>query len=265
MSAELALRLVEACVGGAIALSALEGLCLRRERDAGRAYHWNDDHAPRPAVLRVLYREPGYTLVCGARLLLALALALGLLSGPARGVALFALLAIGFLVHDRLRYGTTGADLMMGIVTGALALGALAPHDPAVRQGVLWFVALQAVLTYAATGVTKLRIPAWPDGRYLAAVFRSRTMGHPLGARLTADPRLARALSHAVIAFECAFPLALVTGGRGALAFCAAALVFHASIAWMMGLKMFILAFGATWPAIVWCAGEAERLFSALI
>lgn len=265
MSPEHAQRLVDACVGGAIALSALEGLCLHREREPGRAWAWSPHHVARPALLQPLYAEPGYTVACGLRLALALALALGALDGLGRALALFALLLIGFLVHDRLRYGTTGADLMMGIVTGALALGSLAPADPAVRQGVLWFVALQAVIAYAATGVTKLRVPAWRDGRYLAAVFRSRTMGHPLGAWLTADRRVASGLSHAVIAFECAFPLALVGGEWGALAFCAAALVFHASIAWLMGLKMFILAFGATWPAIVWCAGEAERAVRALL
>jgi len=150
---------------------------------------------------------------------------------------------------------------MMGIVVGGLALGALRPGDPAVQRGVLWFVALQSVLTYAATGITKLRVPAWPEGTYLREVFRSRTMGHPLGAWLTSTPRRSRVLSLCVIGFECAFPLALVTGVPGALFFCAGAALFHLAIAWMMGLKMFVLIFASGYPAVLACALEAQALF----
>jgi hypothetical protein len=252
-----ALRLVQMLAGLAVALSALEALCLFRERRPGGFYAWRPEHSP--GAPRLLYGEPGFTALCALRLTLALLLAADALRGPLLGAALFTLVGLGVLVHDRLRHGTTGADLMMGIVLGGLALGSLRPDDPAVQRGVLWFVALQAVVTYASTGLTKLRVPAWKDGTYLASVFVSGTMGHRLGARLTRDPRLARALCHAVIAFECAFPLALLTGEWGALAFCAAALVFHLTIASMMGLKMFVLIFGSTYPAIVACALDVQR------
>lgn len=263
-----ALRAVELLTGLAVCLSALELLCLRSERGRGGFYYWQPAHAPdlqglpvplRP-VLTWLYAEPGFSLLSALRLVLGAALAAGLLEGAIRAPGLFALLGLGLAAHHRLRFGTTGAELMMGIVLGGLAVGALRPGDPLVQRGVLWFVALQSVLTYAATGVTKLRVPEWRDGSYLRAVFRSRTMGHPLGAWLTREPSWSRLLSLAIIGFECAFPLALVTGPSGALLFCAAAAVFHLAIAWMMGLKMFVLIFAATYPAVLFCAAQASAL-----
>lgn len=253
----LVLRAVRALVCAGVALSALELLCLRREFAFGGFYDWRPAQGGRGFV--ALLGPPSRLLALAAlRLPLAAALAVLPLEGPPLAAGLLALLALSLATHVRLRFGVTGADPMMGIVLGALALAALVPADPLVARATVWFVALQGTIGYAGAGLTKLRVPAWWDGSYLRAAFRSRTFGSRWAERLLAGPGRARLAARVVIVVECAFPLALVGGVPVALAFCVAAAGFHVAVAGLMGLKMFVLVFASTYPAIVACAAWAS-------
>jgi hypothetical protein len=79
-------------------------------------------------------------------------------------------------------------------------------------------------------------------------------------ARLVAPGPAARACSWLVIGFESLFPLALLGGAPGALAWCVAAFGFHLTTAVAMGLNVFPWAFAAALPAVVYWAEELRRL-----
>ena len=61
------------------------------------------------------------------------------------------------------------------------------------------------------------------------------------------------------ILWECAAPLALLDT-RLALVFCCIAALFHFLVFWFFGLNRFFWAWLASFPAIVWCAGQINIL-----
>jgi hypothetical protein len=90
-------------------------------------------------------------------------------------------------------------------------------------------------------------------------VLNTASYGRRGVARMLGDaPRLARLLNWSVVAFECAFPIALIAGGRVALAFFAGGLLMHVGIALCMGLNSFLWAFVATYPAVLYAAASTR-------
>jgi hypothetical protein len=252
---EVALFWVRTLTGLAIALSSAEVLCLARELRPGGLYF----DPPSAASARPWPSRPSIFLaLMSARLVLALAVAAGVDGTRARPAVLALLALLSLVMHRRLRYGLTGADPMMGIVALALALGSLRPHDAHVQMATAWFVGLQAVIAYTSAGITKLPIPEWRDGTYLRKALGSATVGHPAAARVLALPGISMAATWGMLAWELAFPLSLLGGIEGAVAFCAVGLAFHLAIAVFSGLKMFVLIFAATYPAIVCSAAQVS-------
>lgn len=165
------------------------------------------------------------------------------------------LLATLMVTAFRNRYSLDGADQMAMIVAAALFAYSLAPEDRLIAQAALWFVALQAVLSYLAAGLGKLAGPAWRSGRALCQVVNTRTYGTRWMARLLHDrPFLSRALSWNVIGFQILFPAALLLDPPGTAVFLAWGLAFHGGSVLVMGLHRFFWAFAATYPAIWLCA-----------
>jgi hypothetical protein len=259
---DVALVWVRTLTGLAIALSSAEVLCLARELRPGGLYF--DRPSTGAVAARPWPARPSLFLgLMVARLVLALVVAAGF-DGPRGRPAILALLALLSLVmHRRLRYGLSGADPMMGILALALALGSLRPDDARVQTATMWFVALQGVIAYTSAGITKLRIPEWRAGTYLRKALGSATVGHPVASRLLGFPGVSVAATWGVLAWELAFPLSLVSGVKGALAFCAAGVAFHLMIAVFSGLKMFVLIFAATYPAIVCGAAQVAAWLRA--
>jgi hypothetical protein len=162
------------------------------------------------------------------------------------------------LLLDRVRnqpYTLVAADTMALLVFGALYLRELSPTSDVVTRACLWFIALQSCLSYAANGLIKLAAPEWRRGTMLARVAHHPLYESPVLARvLRASPRGAKWLDWSVIACESAFPLVLVVGSPACWVFLAWGLAFHVLIALGTGLNRFLLAWAATYPAIVFVA-----------
>ncbi|MCM2255476.1 MAG: hypothetical protein NDJ94_07365 [Vicinamibacteria bacterium] len=232
-------------LGAALVLSSLEWLALVREWSA--ASYWGESGGRGPWVLVAALRAAaGVGVACGSWPDLVL---------PAAVLAAVSSL----LLMLRARWGLEGADQLQFVLGVALALAAAAPTDAVVRA-FLGFAATLSVAAYTTAGVMKAWMASWRDGSLLAALLRTRPYGHPLIARMVIPGRTAPAFGWMVILFESAFPLALVSGETGALAFCLAALGFHFATAFAMGLNVFPWAFAAPLPAVVFWAGEIRRL-----
>ena len=263
----VAIHWVTRLAGLAVFLSSLELLSLRREFLPGGFYHCDRELARltnrtpvTPGVWIAASLYPAFYAIIGVRLLLGVLLLLDAPTGPWRPILLFAAAAITLFIGSRLEFGMSAADTMAGIVLCGLGFTALVPGNALVQRMGLWFLALQTTVAYTAAGVTKLYIPAWRDGAYLATALGSATYGSPFAARFMRDRRLALLASWTVIVWECSFPLALLAGAPVAIAYCALAALFHAAIGVFMGLKMFVFVFGSTYPAIVACAIQIHLL-----
>jgi len=244
-----AVRAMEILAAIAVAVGTLELLAVRRAFADDGIWRWSTLSAELRPLRRLLaYRPFVALLVC--RLACAALLLVGV-HGPVAP----ALWVMTVLVNLRFR-GTYngGSDLMTMVVLTGLVVAHLGHRSPVVVGGALLYVAAQATLSYLVSGVAKMRNPEWRRGHALAAFVARPDFAVPPRVRwaLGGDPR-ATAASWAVMTFECTFPLALA-GVRIAWVFVALAVVFHLANIAVFGLNRFLLAWAASWPAVIFAA-----------
>ncbi|OEV08011.1 thioesterase [Streptomyces nanshensis] len=175
-------------------------------------------------------------------------------------------------LYPRHRYGTDGSDQVSSFVQTAAGLARLS-RQPAVQDALLWYVALQANLSYLISGWVKLLGEPWRTGSALNGIMRTRTYGHEGMWNLTNRyPVPSRYLAHGVLALECLFPVAYLKGGALARPVMASAAAFHVANGYFMGLGRFITAFEAMHPMVAYTsapknhpavAGRDDRMLKA--
>ncbi|OEU87428.1 thioesterase [Streptomyces abyssalis] len=162
-------------------------------------------------------------------------------------------------LYPRHRYGTDGSDQVSSFVQTAAGLARLS-RQPAVQDALLWYVALQANLSYLVSGWVKLLGEPWRDGSALNGIMRTRTYGHEGMWNLTNRyPVPARYLAHGVLALECLFPVAYLKGGALARPVMASAAAFHVANGYFMGLGRFITAFEAMHPMVAYTSAPKDH------
>jgi pimeloyl-ACP methyl ester carboxylesterase len=260
--------------------SSLEYLTQRHQIREGGLNDWGivkDVQAgSTPLVRRLL------DAVSGPRTTVALhaaraAVAAGMLlpgNSRARGAGSLFLGATSALLYPRHRYGTDGSDQVAILVQTATGAARLVP-SPAAKDALLWYVALQANLSYLISGWVKLLGEPWRDASALGGVLRTRTYGHEGMFRWTRNhPKAARVLTHGVLSLECLFPLAYAAGGRLARPFIGSAVAFHLANGYFMGLGRFVTAFTAMHPMVAYTstprshpavAGRDDRALGAAL
>ena len=187
-------------------------------------------------------------LLFGARTILCVLLILGVASPwPLVGLA-----GLSLLILHRFQGPYNGGSDRMGLLAlWCLTLSRLAPV-PQWKELAFGYLGVQLVLSYFISGGVKILNPDWRSGRALRDVFRFSAYPVSEALRGWADrPRVLRAMSWAVILFELAFPLTLLS--RPALiAGLAVAALFHLANACLFGLNRFFWTWLAVYPAILW-------------
>ena len=170
-----------------------------------------------------------------ARIGLCLLVALGVAS-PWPLVAL-ALLSLAILVRFQGPHNG-GSDRMGLLALWCLTLSHLLP-TPAGREIAFGYLGLQLVLSYFISDWVKILNPDWRSGRALRQVFQFSAYPVSEGLRRWADrPRMLLAMSWAVMGFEIAFPLTLVSQPTLAAGLVVAG-VFHLANSCLFGLNRF--------------------------
>jgi pimeloyl-ACP methyl ester carboxylesterase len=172
------------------------------------------------------------------------------------------LAASALVLHPKNHYGSDGSDQLAFLVQTSAALGRVGRIGPRPTEAAVWFLAMQAALSYSVSGLVKIVSRTWRTGEALPGILRTRTYGdEDLYRFLTAHPRLSRLAAHAVLVLETAFPLVFVLPSRVAYGVVGAMAAFHLANARYMGLARFVWAFMATYPAII---SVVERRSAAL-
>ena len=151
-----------------------------------------------------------------------------------------------------------GADRMGLLILICLCLQHLAPNI-AVAELAFGYLAMQLVLSYFISGWVKLANPDWRSGRALRDVFAFSA--YPVSEDLrgwSERPGLLLAASWAVILFEVAFPLSILSQPTLSAALVVAA-VFHFANACLFGLNRFFWVWLAAYPSLLWLQ---QRLFA---
>ncbi|MFE7455761.1 alpha/beta fold hydrolase [Streptomyces sp. NPDC057554] len=177
----------------------------------------------------------------------------------ARGAASLFLSASGALLYPRHRYGTDGSDQVSMLVQAANGAARLS-RSPQTQDALIWYIALQANLSYLVSGWVKLLGEPWRDATALGGVMRTRTYGHEPTFRLVERfPRQAKYLTHGVLALECLFPVAYLAGGRLARPVIASAAAFHVANGFVMGLGRFVTAFVSMHPMVAYTSAPKSH------
>jgi hypothetical protein len=246
--------------GVGIVIDALERLTTARNYSDGGLFSWaivRQRWAHFPSSLRWL----GDVVFAGSeRLIVVLGLRIGsvavLFIAPVASLPFSAALTILvatqiFLGLRTAGLGTAGSDLMTLTICGSSWLTTVLVHNSVTMQAGLWFVAAQACLGYTVAGVAKLKAPSWRSGQAIVAVLSTYSYGNQrLHAILSPRPRLCAALCWAMMLWEATFPMVLVVPNRFLFPLLAAGVLFHASLAAVMGLNLFLFTFPATYAAI---------------
>ncbi len=259
MELSLAARAFEGLLGFSLALQSLEYLRIPK---LDRVNDWallRQEIPTRPsgvrAVLDVLLTPRNYQVLIALRL----ALAIGLMSGGLGLAGAVLLFAIALVLLLRWRGAFNGGSDFMTLVglTGLLiahTVGAFKGMDLGWRAG-LWYVTLQSLTSYFMSGWVKLLHPSWRSGRALPQFLDTGIYGPLAPHSVYRKPWLARTISWTFTVWEGLFPLALLDA-RLAVLFCTVAAVFHFLVFRFFGLNRFFWAWVATYPAMVWCAGQ---------
>jgi hypothetical protein len=149
-------------------------------------------------------------------------------------------------------YGTDGSD-QMNVVIIATAFLCTAPIASETLSKVgLWFIGLQACLSYTVAGISKLVSSEWRNGTAVRDIFSSKTYGTKWAYDfLQKDSWVNSFLCWNVIIMETLFPLCLILPWESALIFLIWGGIFHLFCAAIMGLNSFFWSFVATYPAII--------------
>jgi hypothetical protein len=191
-------------------------------------------------------------LVLVIRILAAVLVVTNPIGSALAGVGLTLLVLGQVYVLVRTGLGTIGADPITLVVCGAAWLATVAAGtSPTAARAGLWFVAAQGCLGYLVAGVAKLAAPKWRSGEAITALLSTHTYGNQRLFNLLRDrPALSRALCWSVMLWETTFPLLLCGSDSMLITQFAIGLLFHASIAGLMGLNLFLTAFPATYVAM---------------
>lgn len=184
-------------------------------------------------------------------------LCLAVIAGMAVPWALLGLMAIALVMLRRFQGPYNGgSDRMSLLVLCCVTLGHIAPTAP-LREAAFGYLAVQLTLSYFISGLVKVVNPEWRTGRALVDVFAFSA--YPVSESLRGwaqHPHLIWASGWAVILFELAFPLFLLTGpsliaGLGIAAF------FHLSNALNFGLNRFFWIWLTAYPSLIWLQTRA--------
>jgi pimeloyl-ACP methyl ester carboxylesterase len=163
-------------------------------------------------------------------------------------------------LYPRIHMGTDGSDQAALLVQSAATVARLGGRNTRVADAALWFMGLQATLSYAASGWTKLTSPTWRSGEALTGILRTRSYGHPKVYELLRKyPQARDTMAAGVLAMESLFPLVYAAKGRLGPVFVGSAAAFHLANGHVMGLGRFIPSFLAMHPAVLYTTGPKEQ------
>jgi hypothetical protein len=275
LSAADALDLTERIASLVVVLGAAELFATRAEMRPGGALDWRYlsrrtvtswvDRALRARRIQRLIGYPG-VLVFGVIGLIGAAL---MALDPRNPIGPAVCLAVHLILSKRHALAADGSDDMLSVLLGAAILRSLSP-DPGVQIAAAVFVAAQAALSYATSGLSKSQSRLWWTGDGLRGTLTTQTYGHPTLARLlVAHPIVTRVMGPFTIVWESLFPLAIVAGPIPTVVALIVAGSFHVAAAFVMGLAAFLWAFGAAFPAILftsqWLAAYVSVADRALL
>lgn len=210
--------------------------------------------------LDVLLGYPGILFVLIIRLLPALLLLFFASTFWCRLVGITGVYLTNILLFHVWTPYRRASDVMILMLFGVLLLVEIGGESPFVVQAALWFIALQACISYCGNGIVKIGRPLWMNGMAVLVTANNLVYGtRPVAFFLHPRPRLTKFLTWSTLAMECLFPLVLITGYPGFWLFLGWGFVFHIVNTYLSGLNSFFWSYIAMYPAVIYTAISVQK------
>jgi hypothetical protein len=245
--------------GAATVLTSLEEISLIKDFGHGGRYDPESlsvgisDNAPR-IIKNVSTGAEMLFAICCVRLLAGIGLLLAADSKIFLTASWLVAAATALFIRWRHAYGgEDGGDQMLTIMSttfaACLTIGYVSSVVPVIG---LCFIGGQACLAYATSGLAKLFGRQWRTGYAIQGILSTRTYGTRSLAKLI-QPRafVSLVMCWMTIVFETSFLVAPVLPQMALVVLLLVAGLFHACVAYAMGLNGFFWSFVATYPTIL--------------
>lgn len=242
-------------------VAALETLAVRREFLWGGAFGPSNVASlrPRDGVLRQSADTWLPPMLCLTALGYGTVIALGPFVLLGR-IALTISVLCRITIWRRRLLGGDGAEQLTTLTLIATWFGVMPTASDLRVELAIVFISAQLVLAYVTAGVAKVMSPIWRHGHALTGILDTETYGHPMAsAVLQRSPAISTMMGWSVIAFECAFPILLLSPPSLTVALLAVGVSFHVGCAVLMGLNTFLWAFPATYPCLLVLSLQLQR------
>lgn len=158
----------------------------------------------------------------------------------------------GILIYQFVRFRgfyNGGADAMTFVVLFACTAALLFSGSEKHQSIFLWYIGIQAILSYFVAGLAKAKHKDWWNGFALRHALTQSTYAVPIYFQNLLKGNLARFLSVLLVLFELASPLALLNK-TATDTFVLIAVLFHLMNFFAFGLNRFVFAWLAAYPAV---------------
>ena len=264
LSTPLAIRALECLFALSAGIQTSEYLRMRSAMNAHGLWSWaiQRQDIPNPLAQKFfdrLFTENAFSALLWARVLALISL--GFYGANLVNVTFLFVSNLAVLIRWRGAFNG-GSDFMTLVVLTGLLIAQWLTFFDAPELGwraCFWYITIQSMTSYFVSGAVKLLRREWRNGSAMTIFLNAAIHGPLQQTHLLRKPWLATLGSWSFILWECAAPLALLDTSL-ALVFCCIAALFHFLVFWFFGLNRFFWAWLASFPAIVWCAGQINIL-----
>ncbi|MBU6153438.1 MAG: hypothetical protein KGP28_03965 [Bdellovibrionales bacterium] len=147
-----------------------------------------------------------------------------------------------------------GSDSMTQVILIPLVLARVFHENMIVVRAVLYWIGIQAVLSYFLSGLRKARNHEWWSGSALVSFVSESRVAHSGVRRIfLSQMKTSRFFAILVVLFELGFPLSLASR-EVCFFFLSAGAIFHLGVFFLLGLNRFFWIWLAGYPAIYFIA-----------
>lgn len=197
-----------------------------------------------------IYSKKGVLSLVTGSMLLTIILLIVDFNGIVYKSVLSLFILMNLLLYYRHSYGLDGADQMSLLILVTTLLCFTFIDIEIVKKIGIYFIAIQLSLSYTVAGIAKLVSKQWRSGKAIEGILSTYTYGTNFTRNiLTKNIVLCKIICWSTILIEIFFPLCLLFSPDITLYCIGFGLLFHLSIAIVMGLNDFVWSFAAAYPA----------------
>lgn len=179
-------------------------------------------------------------------------------------ILLFILSFIALVSNMRDSYGMDGSDQQKFAILIVLLLTTSFWTTDKIKLYGLIFICTQAYLTYFVAGFSKLLSKYWRNGQAVSSIFSTVSFGNQRVHKLTQNKYISFYLGWSAIILLLCFPITLFLPTTFMLIYLCLIFIFHLFNAILMGLNLFLWAYLANFPVIIYVHQNQHLIFECL-